>query len=159
MYRQHKIGEWLVQIDELATETANALVPDQWPDNCTCLYCRNFVTVCERGLLPEGFRELCANLMIDPRKTSEVILHGESKVKGCYLYEGWYHLVGEIEDGPDLTVKPGHYTEISEDLSVLVMAAEDLLPDGFPKPVVEVRFFTIVPWLLEELPFQTAEQS
>lgn len=93
-------------------------------------------------------------LGIDPRKEGEVYECFENE-DGTHLYGGFYHIVGRVIDGPDLW-KP---TEKDSDVSspnfekynsIKIGFNKDLalVPDDFPKPVIQFEFQMNVPWLL-----------
>ncbi|MEH7454184.1 hypothetical protein [Gottfriedia acidiceleris] len=61
---------------------------------------------------------------------------------GTHLYGGFYHIVGRIIDGPKLweCTEKNISIGFSEDLR--------LVPENFPKPIIQFEFEMNIKWLL-----------
>ncbi len=97
--------------------------------------------------LPGAFIDFLSTCGIEPNKVSEVY-ECEAKVDGSHLYIGFYHLVGHITRRPmrtDSTKFGNVWLSFNEEC--------DLVPDGFPSPVLQLDFWCHIPWVLDEEPW------
>ncbi|CEG21329.1 hypothetical protein BN1080_00236 [Planococcus massiliensis] len=135
-----EIGLWTVNIDPEKTrefyKTHHPITED-----CRCRYCENYSLAA--ASFPEHVRMHFDRLGIDPQKEGEVFV-GDDDGKDMLLYMGFYHAVGELVEGPKQAVaeESGLRFHFSEQT--------DLVPEGFPEPVLQWEFELEVPWLLEK---------
>lgn len=141
-----QLADWILDIDNKKTKEYYDSIAIE--DNCTCVYCRNYVKACEsfsKNVL--GFYEI---LGIDPQKEGEFMEFETDNDK--HLYSGFYHLVGEI------VRRPSNKTRMWDDLNIINIDNVkftftdklDLVPDKFPKPIIQLEFEVVLPWLLNE---------
>src|SRR5262245_37940633 len=80
-------------VDRQATVEAYSRIAIPGPEECACLYCRNWVAGREKLLSP-GVREMLFQFGVPPNGEIEVWrVPGVQKAHG---YGGWYTVVGEI---------------------------------------------------------------
>jgi len=150
--KQINVGPWVIDIDVKRTEEFYKKY-HLLTEGCNCEFCANYVLAC--GTFHEDIKNLFCMLGIDPRKEGEVYECMENQ-DGTHLYGGFYHLVGRIIDGPKLWVpKEEVGSEVSspnfEMHNGIEIGFNDevaLVPDDFPKPVIQFEFQMNVPWLL-----------
>ncbi|MDR7239148.1 hypothetical protein [Neobacillus drentensis] len=145
---QIKVGSRVIEIDVKRTKEFYKNY-QLITEDCGCDYCSNYLLACDT--FPKDIMNIFNLLGIDPRKEGEVYECLENE-DGTHLYGGFYHIVGRIIDGPDLWIPTeegeefsslGHNeieTEFNKDLA--------LVPDDFPRPVIQFEFQMNVPWLL-----------
>lgn len=65
---------------------------------------------------------------------------------------GFYHLAGEIVKKPNKEAKKWDDLNIIkiDNLKFTFSEDLDLVPENFPKPVIQLEFEVMLPWLLEE---------
>ncbi|MBM7840807.1 hypothetical protein JOC54_004100 [Alkalihalobacillus xiaoxiensis] len=123
-----KIGSWLLDIDVEKTATyyrQTKMIA------CTCEDCQHYVAQC-----PQFSNERTAffhSLGIDPRKEGEVFIVMEND-DGTDLYSCFYHIVGTIIKGPD----DKQVMDTAADFRYYFTNELDLVPEDFPKPIVQV---------------------
>lgn len=148
--------EWDLEVDPTATAQAHALRMQGSPEECGCLWCRNFASA-RHLAYPEYFLQFLARLGVSPGRESEVY-HVREIEPGAHNYEGWFHSVGRLMNnpglvyfGPDGTLSKGDPT--SAHFSIWFNPSNSLVPESFPSQnVMQIEFSTIVPWVLEEKP-------
>jgi hypothetical protein len=163
-----KVLNWRVEVDPDATRRTHDTIRAGGPETCGCISCRNFIAV--RGLAyPPAALELFDRLGIRPDRESEVC--GPTRLSdGRYRYHGWFHFIGSILDRPPVTreirsintpdgVREIPWTTVEyEDLGssfIIYLDDEevDVVPPEFAdEPLVQLNFFTEVPWMLPEPP-------
>ena len=143
--KEIEVQDWVLECDVEATRQAYALMPLGDPEDCGCLYCLNFAAA--RSLAyPPAALSLYEQLGIKADREAETYEAGpvEDELR---LYGGWHHFIGRI------TKDPGTMLIVAENFSVTFVerrsCAEPVFDD---RPLVQVEFFTKVPWLLAERP-------
>ena len=171
MIRRVQVLKWVLDIDYEATTATYEKLPRVWP-SCMCLYCQNFNAAC--NMLPKEFVRLCFSLGIDPTKAAEVYEMGRGQEEQTRFYGGWYHVVGRIvlrpgkkrtlynrvwrqiirrvtgNHCPEPSVESGYRTASGFRVSFTEVA--HMVPDDFPRPVLQLDFSGDIPWILEERP-------
>lgn len=66
---------------------------------------------------------------------------------GTHLYCSFYHIVGRIIDGPKLGGKETLTYELAG-FDIGFTDDVDLVPEKFPKPIIQVELEMNIPWLL-----------
>ena len=111
--------------------------------DCDCASCKNYIKAIE--VIPENVKHFFEKLGIDMYKEAEVMI--PLKVEdGKLMYSVFYHLVGKIMSCEN----PKNSVEISDGFSVWFSNGCDLIPEQFPKPVVQMFLYAKLPWLLDE---------
>jgi hypothetical protein len=100
---------------------------------------------------PKKIMNIFNLLGIDPRKEGEVYECLENE-DGTQLYGGFYHIVGRIVYGPDLgipnEVEKEFYSLGHNEIEIGFNKDLALVPNAFPRPVIQFEFQMNVPWLL-----------
>lgn len=140
-----ELDGWILECDVEATRRAYEKIPLGDPEQCGCLACRNFVAV-RTMAYPKTAVRLYERLGIRTDREAETYRAGPSE-EGGQLYGGWHHFVGRVLQDPGTAI------ELTESFSVWFHAsracAEPVFGDA---PLVQVEFFTTIPWVLEEPP-------
>lgn len=148
------IGKWNLEVDVEKTKKFYQTYP-QITEGCNCLYCKNFVVAVAH--LPQPVMDFFEQLGIDPTKEGEVSGYCEND-DGTHLYGVFYHIVGRLISGPDCWVKTGTETSHLNTNNLINISGFsfgftngiNLLPDGFPKPSLQLEFEGNVPWILDK---------
>ena len=141
----YNLGNWTIDIDVEATrkfyQRFYAI-----SDGCGCSYCINYVKACES--YSKDIKDFFSDLGIIPTKEAEVYSCGEIE-NGRILYSGFYHIVGRIINGEDCwnpvdsNTKVHNLFQLSDDFNFGFTYDTNLVPDGFPKPVIQMEFESI----------------
>ena len=143
-----KVGRYLIEIDVNQTksfyEEHHFIIED-----CNCSYCTNYILACDT-FSPE-IKNLFNLLGIDPRKEGEISEYMKNE-DGTHLYGAFYHIVGKIIDGPQLWTPINSENEVqlsnSGGLEIGFSEDLDLVPEDFPKPIIQFEIQLNIPWLL-----------
>lgn len=140
-----QLANWILDIDSEKTKKYYDSITIE--DNCTCAYCRNYIKACES--FSKDVLDFYKLLGIDPQKEGEFM---EYKIDiNKHLYSGFYHLIGEIVKRPSNKKTWDDLNIINVDNVKFVFTDKlDLVPDNFPKPVIQLEFEVVLPWLLNE---------
>jgi len=139
MFKWLQIGDWTIEIDQVATQRIYATLP-LLTSSCDCLFCRNYAEAC-KSLSPTVL-EFFDNLGIDPTKATEV--YELSKLdNGLHSYGGIYHLVGRMVD----TLESVENFEVDKTFEVSFTTKLELTPEEFTDPVVQMNFLTDIVWV------------
>jgi hypothetical protein len=151
MFEQKQVLEWTIEIDREATQQAyEQLGP--LSSRCSCLYCWNYEAACNQ--LPAVLLSFFDSLGINPAQKAEICELCQHK-DGSHLYSGFYHVVGRIISGRDSNGTPDgptprivHRAPLGE-FDVGLTEQVSLVPDWFPRPVLQVEFVGTIPWVLD----------
>jgi hypothetical protein len=135
------IGPWRIAYDREATEAAYSGITEG-AEACDCKGCLNYLAQRD-DVLPAEALELLAKLGIDRLKEAEA--YEMAGMGDPRPYRGWFHLFGEILEGP------GH-TDSRQVSPTFELWFETVL--GLPKgdfgdsgrPVLQLEFTTWLPW-------------
>ena len=147
------IAGWQIEYDKEATRVAYAKLSDDI--GCTCHTCRNFINAAPS--LPNDVFGFFEELGIDLLKPSEV--YENYYEDGKVFYGGFYHIVGNYLSGDDVwqpVAKDHSHQNITEmfhvtdnfDIGFTHMVA--IVPEGFPKPLLQMEVSFTLPWVLDE---------
>lgn len=142
MFETMQVGPWLIETDREATTLAyqeQPLITEQ----CACTYCRNYAAAYTQ--LPTALLQLFDQLGINPLKEAEVCDLEVDIDRASHLYTAAYHCVGRIVE----TLTTPKVLEI-ETAEILLTTNVYLVPDNFPRPVVQLELFANLPWILGE---------
>ena len=144
--RKVECGEWRLEVDVDATRAAYTSIARGDPESCGCIYCRNFTSARERAY-PEEVRRFYSQFGISVDREAETYEAGRVE-EGRHRYGGWHHFIGRIIQGADagLEIAPGFSVSFQESKSCAEPAFHDV------PAVVQIEFFTVLPWVLEEQP-------
>ena len=135
--------QWVLEYDAAATIAAYAAARPIGPEQCGCLYCRNFVAARDHAY-PSELRDLANTVGVIPLTETETWDNGPLEMHDPTrrLAGGFFHFVGRIVCDPGVA-----------DEDVYFLSERSLLPASFgEQPVVQVEFSFAVPWLVEESP-------
>ena len=151
------LGHWTIEFDPDATRRCVAQLPSG--AGCTCLGCRNFDAAAGRNF-PAPFIELAESLGLDVRRPSEVYHCYLQEPSGLYDLAGWFNLVGSVTAGgdgwcgPDGAAAPRPEPMVPAFRFQLGRAVAPVPSVFIGSPVVELSFYTHVPWVLAESPVE-----
>lgn len=145
MERIH-IDGWTIDIDKNKTKRFYDSLKVE--ENCNCNYCKNYIVNCND--FSENILGFFNMLGIDPKKEGEFMEFESDSNK--HLYMGFYHLVGRIINKPNRNLdKWNDVNTITIDNINFTFSEElNLVPKNFPKPIIQLNFEVILPWLMEE---------
>lgn len=133
---ERQIGDQTVRFDRDATAAVYAGLEHGFAERCGCVLCRNFAAQRD-AVYPASFRAVLEDLGVDVHKEGEAFVYGPV-ADGCYLYGGWFYLVGEI-------VVAGESCCIAPDSHHFDYFFKRSTP-----PMVAVEFTAHLKWVLEE---------
>lgn len=142
------LQDWVLKIDvEKTKEYYDSITVGE---GCNCAYCRNYIKNCRT--FSKEVLDFYTMLGIDPQKEGEFMEFETDTDK--HLYMGFYHLVGEIVKRPSARIRKWDDLNIIGIGNVKFIFTDelDLVPEIFPKPVLQLEFEVTLPWLLEEKP-------
>jgi hypothetical protein len=134
---------WVLEYDATATSAAYAAARPIGPEQCGCLYCRNFIAARDRSY-PSELRQLASTVGVIPLTETETFDNGPLELSNpnVRLGGGFFHFVGRIVHDPAVA-----------DEDIYFLTERSLLPEAFgDQPVVQVEFSFPVPWVVEEPP-------
>jgi hypothetical protein len=155
-----RILDWIVEVDKEKTRSVCAELPQISDDeNCNCIHCRNWVEAC--SYFSEPVNVFFGQLGIDPTKEGEISWVCVND-DGSHLYQGFYHFVGRLIEGPDCMVPfpfgneefHGHnivLQSLTNELRIGFTEKISLRPgdETFPEPILQLEFNMDIPWVLE----------
>lgn len=152
--KELKLGNWIIQVDiEKTREFYKAFY--EITEGCDCIYCKNYVKACDN--YSDDVKQLFNELGIIPTKEAEVYQIYEIK-PGKHLYGGFYHIVGRILEGKDCwqfvldSTRSQELVNLTDDFKYGFSNDNALVDETFPKPIIQLEFEAIIPWVLEENP-------
>jgi hypothetical protein len=140
---QIDIMEWHVEVD--ADVTAHAY--ERLTVGCDCVYCRNFLAALHH--LPAEFHQLLQLLGINPAIPAEVVEYHQNP-NGSHSYSWWYHANGRILSDQHAEQNHFGHSPLTPAIDISISTKTDLVAPDFPYPILQIEFFTNLPWLLEE---------
>jgi len=142
--KQIQAGDQIIRYDREQTRAAYSMMKTGDADRCGCASCLNFAAQ-RHAAFPDHFRQLLAQLGIDPEKEGEAYEcgpDGEMRV-----YGGWFYFVGEfVRAGERLVTDP-----VSGFQYWFVDAKQRPKPAvDFGENVLAVEFVTRIPWVISQ---------
>ncbi|SKA79274.1 hypothetical protein SAMN05443428_10327 [Caloramator quimbayensis] len=144
MMKKVYLQEWILKIDaEKTKEYYDSITVEE---GCGCDYCRNYIKNCKT--FSKEVMDFYTMLGIDPEKEGE-FMEFEANA-GKHLYMGFYHLIGEIVKRPNNGADKWDNANIIKIGNVKFTFTDklDLVPDNLPKPVMQLEFEVMLPWIL-----------
>ena len=150
---KRQIAGWLIEFNKDATEKAYAALPLDM--GCTCNTCRNYSAAIPG--CPDEVRTFFEELGVDLAKPAEVYDLGFEINPG--LCGGFYHIVGNYLSGNDVLQpvtkdqcpkKEVEDFKIADGYQVGFTQNIALVPEGFPRPVLQMTIYFDLPWVLNE---------
>jgi hypothetical protein len=142
-------------------------------ERCDCLWCQNF----DKAILESSgaVMSFLHCLGIDPQKPAETFnVTGMREKDGTVWYNGWYHVCGEIKEGPDTMCvaeekngarivtycwEKGYAPDPNFSFRVLPVLEKELLHKDFPKLVVQLEFDTHLPFVLTDIDAENGREE
>lgn len=134
---------WRLEIDPDVTRQAY----ERLAVGCDCAYCRNFLAALAQ--LPQQVHRTLHILGVDPAKPAEIVEYTQNP-DGTHYYGWWYHLVGQMSADHDGTTDRATSVQLTADTTVTITTKIDLAAPDFPQPILQIEFFTNLPWVLGE---------
>ncbi len=128
---------------ELDKEVTKSWYQTAKPWNCACSYCRNFMEVVRRGMLPDEVLNILNELEIPPENATYVCEIYPKEDKYCYQFS--YRIVGNILSGDEMKTEPQAWGE--------GRCCHEPYPHGapgFPAPHFDLEFWVELPWVLAD---------
>ncbi|WIV12857.1 hypothetical protein [Proteiniborus sp. MB09-C3] len=146
MMKTVSLQNWVFKIDPEKTKEYYDNISVE--EGCNCAYCRNYIKACET--FSKEVSNFYKMLGIDLQKEGE-FMEFETDTDE-HLYMGFYHLVGEIVKRP--SNKKEKWDELNtikvDNVDFTFSEDLDLVPENFPRPVIQLEFEVMLPWLLDE---------
>ena len=134
---------------------------------CECINCQNFDNAIIKA--PDSVLDFLCSLGIDPQKPIETFnVTGCLEKEGTIWYNGWYHICGTIVEGPETMkitmlsdgrkgyeycLEKAYAPDSNFPFVILPVKSQDLLPEKFPLPVIQLVIDTHLPYVLST-PFE-----
>jgi hypothetical protein len=150
---QKQIAGWLIELDKKATELAYAERPLGM--SCSCHICRNYSAAISS--FPSEVDAFFNELGIDIAKPSEI--YECNFENNQILYGGFFHIVGSYLSGDDMwqpvaendtAQKTIELFKITDGFHIGFTQGTALVPDNFPRPVLQMEIRFTAPWILDE---------
>ncbi|WHX98415.1 hypothetical protein [Neobacillus sp. DY30] len=144
MLKKIKFDKWLIEVN--VDQTSDYYKRDL--EVCDCLDCTNFIKACMFMTPPVS--EFFYSLGIDPQKPAHLSrFPGEGSM---HQYIGNYHFIGRVLEGELCTnLNWIDKNTISIENFILGLSKELVfVPEDFPKPIVQLDFEVVIPWVIIE---------
>lgn len=138
MFQTMRIGDWVIEAD--VEETRRQYAKDI-EDMCGCLLCENDREVMKT--LPREKAQMFEDFGLQPSLCTEINEFGPEGDR--HLYVASYFIVGRILEG-----KKEWDPDRNWYISFEVPRDDRFIPEGFPKPVLQLDCVTLLPWIMEE---------
>lgn len=138
MFQTMRIGDWVIEAD--VEETRRQYAKDI-EDMCECLLCENYREVMKT--LPREKAQMFEDFGLQPSVCTDINEFGQEGDR--HLYVASYFIVGRIIEGKK-EWDPDRNWYISFELP----RGDHFIPEGFPKPVLQLDCVTLLPWIIEE---------
>ena len=144
--------DWTFDADIDATREAYRGVDQCAPEECGCDYCKNWV-LARGSMYPASILEFLRDVGIEHPCEAETWEAGPAK-SGGRNYAGWLHFIGKITAGPeprDSHASPNNpYVDVGDGFNVWFWHGAHLPLDRLKgHDLVQVEFYTVLPWLLD----------
>ncbi|QPZ42921.1 hypothetical protein I7X10_03445 [Bacillus halotolerans] len=138
MFQTMRIGDWVIEAD--VEETRRQYAKDI-EDMCECLLCENYREVMKT--LPREKAQMFEDFGLQPSVCTDINEFGQEGDR--HLYVASYFMVGRILEG-----KKEWDPDRNWYISFEVPRDDRFIPEGFPKPVLQLDCVTLLPWIMEE---------
>ncbi|MFJ1448766.1 hypothetical protein [Bacillus halotolerans] len=138
MFQTMRIGDWVIEAD--VEETRRQYAKDI-EDMCECLLCENDREVMKT--LPREKAQMFEDFGLQPSLCTEINEFGPEGDR--HLYVASYFIVGRI-----IEWKKEWDPDRNWYISFEVPRDDRFIPEGFPKPVLQLDCVTLLPWIMEE---------
>ncbi|MBT9248538.1 hypothetical protein [Bacillus halotolerans] len=138
MFQTMRIGDWVIEAD--VEETRRQYEKDI-DDMCECLLCENYREAMK--ILPREKAQMLEDFGLQPSVCTDINEFGQEG--DLHLYVASYFIVGRIIEG-----KKEWDPDRNWYISFEVPRDDHFIPEGFPKPVLQLDCVTLLPWIMEE---------
>ncbi|PRP50648.1 hypothetical protein C7B63_09480 [Bacillus halotolerans] len=138
MFQTMRIGDWVIEAD--VEETRRQYAKDI-EDMCGCLLCENDREVMKT--LQREKAQMFEEFGLQPSVCTDINEFGQEGDR--HLYVASYFIVGRIIEG-----KKEWDPDRNWYISFEVPRDDHFIPEGFPKPVLQLDCVTLLPWIMEE---------
>lgn len=138
MFQTMRIGDWVIEADVEETKRQYA---NDFEDMCECLLCENDREVMKT--LPREKAQMFEDFGLQPSVCTDINEFGQEGDR--HLYVASYFIVGRIIEG-----KKEWDPDRNWYISFEVPRDDRFIPEGFPKPVLQLDCVTLLPWIMEE---------
>ncbi|MCY7918062.1 hypothetical protein [Bacillus vallismortis] len=138
MFQTIRIGDWIIEADVEETRRQYA---KNIEDMCGCLLCENFREVMET--LPREKAQMFEGFGLQPSVCTDINEFGPEGDR--HLYVASYFIVGHIIEGRNEWDPDRNWT-----ISFELPRDDHFIPEGFPKPIVQLDCITLLPWTMKE---------
>ncbi|WP_439024571.1 hypothetical protein [Bacillus halotolerans] len=138
MFQTMRIGDWVIEAD--VEETRRQYEKDI-DDMCECLLCENYREAMKT--LPREKAQMLEDFGLQPSVCTDINEFGQEG--DLHLYVASYFIVGRIIEG-----KKEWDPDRNWYISFEVSRDDHFIPEGFPKPVLQLDCVTLLPWIMEE---------
>ncbi|PJZ01509.1 MULTISPECIES: hypothetical protein [Bacillus] len=138
MFQTIRIGDWIIEADVEETRRQYA---KNIEDMCGCLLCENFREVMET--LPREKAQIFEGFGLQPSVCTDINEFGPEGDR--HLYVASYFIVGHIIEGRNEWDPDRNWT-----ISFELPRDDHFIPEGFPKPIVQLDCITLLPWTMKE---------
>ncbi len=138
MFQMMRIGDWVIEAD--VEETRRQYEKDI-DDMCECLLCENDREAMKT--LPREKAQMLEDFGLQPSVCTDINEFGQEG--DLHLYVASYFIVGRIIEG-----KKEWDPDRNWYISFEVPRDDHFIPEGFPKPVLQLDCVTLLPWIMEE---------
>ncbi|MGG1230229.1 hypothetical protein [Bacillus halotolerans] len=138
MFQTMRIGDWVIEAD--VEETRRQYEKDI-DDMCECLLCENYREAMKT--LPREKAQMLEDFGLQPSVCTDINEFGQEG--DLHLYVASYFIVGRIIEG-----KKEWDPDRNWYISFEVPRDDRFIPEGFPKPVLQLDCVTLLPWIMEE---------
>ncbi|MCC8354336.1 hypothetical protein [Bacillus sp. AF23] len=138
MFQMMRIGDWVIEAD--VEETRRQYEKDI-DDMCECLLCENYREAMKT--LPREKAQMLEDFGLQPSVCTDINEFGQEG--DLHLYVASYFIVGRILEG-----KKEWDPDRNWYISFEVPRDDRFIPEGFPKPVLQLDCVTLLPWIMEE---------
>ncbi|MEC1545544.1 hypothetical protein [Bacillus halotolerans] len=138
MFQTMRIGDWVIEAD--VEETRRQYEKDI-DDMCECLLCENDREAMKT--LPREKAQMLEDFGLQPSVCTDINEFGQEG--DLHLYVASYFIVGRIIEG-----KKEWDPDRNWYISFEVPRDDHFIPEGFPKPVLQLDCVTLLPWIMEE---------
>ncbi|MCY8310646.1 hypothetical protein [Bacillus vallismortis] len=138
MFQTIRIGDWIIEADVEETRRQYA---KNIEDMCGCLLCENFREVMET--LPREKAQMFEGFGLQPSVCTDINEFGPEGDR--HLYVASYFIVGHIIEGRNEWDPDRNWT-----ISFELPRDDHFIPEGFPKPIVQLDCIALLPWTMKE---------
>lgn len=149
-----RYGNYILDVDAAATSAFYARHADT--EDCDCPGCRNYRAW--TASVDCTLREALVPLGLRPEQVAEIYVNCRND-DGTLFYGGFFHICGKILQSGIVwteitersrTMGAESFVELVPGFDIYFEEEVHLLEKDFPTPVIQMEFYTNIPWVLPE---------